>query len=51
MGALAAATFAALVPAVTDMERAAELGSGDAEDDENGAQTPVGGLNHASLSE
>ncbi len=34
MGALAAATHAALVPAVADMERAAELGSGDMEDED-----------------
>ena len=34
MGALAAATFAALLPAVADMERAAELGSGGGEDED-----------------
>ena len=42
MGALAAATYAALVPAVADMERAVELRDDRGEDDEeDAAPTPV----------
>ena len=48
MGALAAATFAALVPAVADMERAVELRDDRGEDDEeDAAPTPVRFDSHA----